>query len=98
MNKNFICLVLVAVVLALPSCQKAEEPATAREDTADEPSSTPKVYPYISLTTEAEIVGPTRHGKDVDKSAYYVRGRMLLNDPDGFYSDTPLVDAKLNIR
>ena len=23
---------------------------------------------------------------------------MLLNDPDGFYSDTPLVDAKLNIR
>ena len=98
MNKNFICLVLVAVVLALPSCRKAEEPPTAREDTADEPSSTPKVYPYISLTTEAEIVGPTRHGKDVDKSAYYVRGRMLLNDPDGFYSDTPLVDAKLNIR
>ena len=98
MNKNFICVVLVAVVLALPSCEKAEEPATAREDTVDEPSSTPKVYPYISLTTEAEIVGPTRHGKDVDKSAYYVRGRMLLNDPDGFYSDTPLVDAKLNIR
>ena len=97
MNKNFICVVLVAVVLALPSCEKAEEPATAREDTVDQPSGS-KVYLYISLTTEAEIVGPTRHGKDVDKSAYYVRGRMLLNDPDGFYSDTPLVDAKLNIR
>lgn len=99
MNRSFVCVILLTLALALPSCQKAKDPGPG-EDPAGQPSFDPadKVYPYISLTTEAEIVGPTRHGKDVDKSSYYVRGRMLLNDPDGFYSKTPLVEATLNIR
>lgn len=91
------CLLVFAVVLTscqgdvIPGPEESPEPLSPEEFQK-------KVYPYISLTTEAEIVGPTRHGKDVDKSSYYVRGRMLLNDPDGFYSDTPLVEATLDIR
>ena len=91
------CLLVLAVVL--PSCQRDVilEPEDPSEPLSPEEYQK-KVYPYISLTTESEIVGPTRHGKDVDKASFYVRGRMLLNDPDGFYSKTPLVEATLNIR
>ena len=91
--------VLLVLAVALPSCQGDE--IDGPEDSSETPSPEEyrkKVYPYISLTTEKEIVGPTGHGKDVDKASFYVRGRMLLNDPDGFYSKTPLVEATLNIR
>jgi hypothetical protein len=87
------------LAVVLPSCQRDVilEPEDPSEPLSPEEYQK-KVYPYISLTTESEIVGPTRHGKDVDKASFYVRGRMLLNDPDGFYSQTPLVEATLNIR
>lgn len=94
---------VVALLILAVSCRKDGAPDDPSGQPVDPPVPTVpdslKTYPFISLTTEAEITGPTRHGKDVDKSAYYVRGKMILNDPDGFYPrSAPLLEAKLNIR
>ena len=92
-------VLLLACATALVSCRDTPggpDPDGGQSGELIDYSS--KVYPFISLTTEEEIVGPTRHGKDVDKASFYVNGRMLLNDPDGFYSDVPLVEATLKIR
>lgn len=100
---SIIPAVLLALLLTAGACRK--DAGTERmpspekdEEVRDSAWWAAKTYPYISLTTSAEILGPTRHGKDVDKSSYYVPGRMLVNDPDGFYSDSSLVEATLLIR
>ena len=105
MKRNLVCSLLpafAAVLLFAAGCREGalfpggnDTPGGSSEQRI--PDSL-KTYPYISLTTEEEITGPTRHGKDVDKSSYYVRGRMLINDPDGFYSPVPLVERDINIR